>query len=794
MITQYKVNNIPNMFIAKRLEVELYKIYSNGECEFNNITNTLKLDFNDEVYEENFNKVLEIINKISKDIKIEKKEKTKVIRKVLFLDGLDCANCAAKIERIAKRNLVNDLIVVDFATERFIIETEDQDLADNIIKRVKQITDLVDPRIIVRSKDEQTIKNQDSIRISKKEKNLFIAGLIFFALAVLTKGALTLWLDIMIPSYVSLICFAVAYGILGYDVVYGAIRNTISGRFFDEKFLMTLATVVALFIGYYEEAVSVMAFYKIGEICQQYAVNKSRRSIAALLDIKPSLANIIVNNDVISVNPLEVVVGDLIVVKPGERIPLDGVIVEGEALLDTSALTGETKYLEVGPKNEVLSGAINTNGFLKIKVEKIYEDSTVAKILNLVENASSLKSKSENFVSKFAKFYTPIICILAIFMAIMPIFNKDASWSDFQSSIYSAMIFLVVSCPCALVISIPLGFFGGLGGASGQGILVKGGNFLEALNKVGCIAFDKTGTLTKGKFTISSIVANDNIKVKEVLEVAAYCESTSNHPIAKAIVKSYGYDKILNERIEIHPKTSKFGPRIFLDGIDCSSGSYNYMEKIKIKVPVISEDKVVVYVVKDGKYIGYITVVDEIRPEAKQTIRELNELGITTAMLTGDKESVALNVANELGINKVYSGLLPVEKVKKLRQLKRSLPKNKHQVFVGDGINDAPVLSSADIGVAMGGLGSDAAISVADVVLMTDDLSKIVTATKIAKKTRRIVVQNIILAIGIKAIVLALAAFEKAYMWEAIFADVGVSLIAILNSLRAVGKKAYEKK
>ncbi|MFA7127536.1 MAG: heavy metal translocating P-type ATPase, partial [Bacilli bacterium] len=617
----------------------------------------------------------------------------------------------------------------------------------------------------------------------------FIMGMLFFIGGILIKHVLPT-VGIELPSIAFVGTFIVAYILLGWDVLYGAIRNIGSGRIFDEKFLMSLATVVAISIQYYEEAISVMLFYKLGELAQNYAVNKSRRSIASLLDIKPTHANLIVNGDVIEVNPLEVVTHDIILVKVGERIPCDGSVIEGETSLDVSALTGESKYVDVGPGDEVISGSISTNGAIKVKVEKIYEDSMIAQILNLVENASALKSKSEKFITKFARYYTPIIVILAVLFGLSPLVIDG---NTFRESIYSATIFLVISCPCALVISVPLGFFGGIGGASKKGILIKGSNYLEILGNLESIVFDKTGTLTKGTFKVVELLPEDET-ADNLLEMAAYCEMGSNHPIAKSIIKEYGAERLDEQRVKVIPAVTKSGSQVILDGHDIAIGNVVFMEKMKVKIPDIVSSGVVLYITRDLRYAGAIILKDQIRYEAAHVIQTLQKMGISVAMFTGDKEMEASEVAQAVGITQVYAGMLPVDKVKKLRQLKKKLHHG-YQAFVGDGINDAPVLGIADVGIAMGGLGSDAAIKIADVVLMDDDLSRIPIAIQIAKKTKRIITQNIVLALLIKVLVLTAAIFSdfivlfhnvaNYLILEAIFADVGVSLIAILNSLRA---------
>lgn len=768
------MNFLDETYKTNDIEITDNKLVIKGEEEkINNLAQTIRL----------------LMRNIDPNSELIEEIKTPVFRKILFLQGLDCANCAAKIERIAKRNIDNENLVVDFATSRLIIESKSEDLKKTLIKDIQAIASSVDTGIVVADKAQTNEEKVAFIKFSKIEGLLFILGMILFMAGITLKHILPSF-GIDIPEYVILITYMTTYIFLGWDVLYGAIKNIASGRFFDEKFLMSLATVVAIFIRYYEEAISVMLFYKFGEILQNHVVNKSRKSIASLLDIRPKYANLIVNSEVLEVNPLEIVAGDIILVRVGERVPVDGIIVEGEASLDVSALTGESKYLDVGVGDEIISGAISTNGALKIEVQKLYEESMISQILNLVENASSLKAKTEKFISKFAKYYTPIIVILAILLALSPLVFDSL---DFRSSIYSATIFLVVSCPCALVISVPLGFFGGIGGASRKGILIKGSNYLEILANLESVVFDKTGTLTKGSFKVEEINPV-NITKKELLELAAYCEVGSNHPIAKSIIKEYGATLIDNKRVKVIPAVTKSGSQVILDGKEVSIGNIGFMDKMKIKVPDVESSGVILYVISNREYVGYIILKDQIRPEALQLVQTLEAQGLKVSMFTGDKEVEASEVAEALNIKNVYAGMSPVDKVKKLRQLKKELQRG-YQAFVGDGINDAPVLSSADVGIAMGGLGSDAAIKVADVVLMDDDLSRIPTAIKIGKKTKKIIIQNIILALVVKIFVIFVAIFTEFLpflkginnylMLEAIFADVGVSLIATLNSLRA---------
>ncbi len=579
------------------------------------------------------------------------------------------------------------------------------------------------------------------------------------------------------------IIFVCSYLIVGIDILKKAIRNILKGKVFDENFLMAIATIGAFAIGEFPEAVAVMLFYQVGELFQSFAVDKSRKSISSLMDIRPDYANLIKDDDVEKVDPDEVKIGDIILIKPGEKVPLDGIVVEGESLIDTKALTGEAVPRKVEIKSEILSGSINQNGLLKVKVTKEFEESTVSKILELVENASTKKSKSENFITKFAKYYTPIVVIIAVFLALLPpIIMGD--FSTFSNWLYRALAFLVVSCPCALVISIPLSFFGGIGGASKIGILIKGGNYLEALSKAETIVFDKTGTLTEGIFDVQKINPN-NISEDELLKYAAYSEAYSNHPIAESIKKAYGkdIDKTLVSNVN---EISGYGIECDFVGSKVLSGNSKLMEKYKIDYEKNDDLGTIVYVAVDEKYVGNITISDKIKEDSEYVIRLLNKSGIKTTMLTGDKKKIGEHVANKIGIDNVYTELLPHEKVEKVEELINEKSSNGKLVFVGDGINDAPVLAISDIGIAMGAVGSDAAIEAADIVLMTDEPSKIASAIKLSKKTMRIVKENIIFAIFVKVAVLILSALGLATMWAAVFADVGVSIIAIINALRVL--------
>ena len=587
-------------------------------------------------------------------------------------------------------------------------------------------------------------------------------------------------------EWLQIALFIISYIIVGGDVVKRAVKNIFKGQVFDENFLMSIATIGAFFIGEYPEGVAVMLFYQVGELFQSYAVGKSRKSIASLMDIRPDYANVKKGDELVKVDPDEVQIGDIIVIKAGEKIPLDGKVIEGSSMIDTSALTGESVPHEVEVGSDILSGCININGVITAEVTKEFGESTVSKILDLVENASSKKSNSEQFITKFARYYTPVVVIIAVFLAIIPPLVIDgATFSDW---IYRALAFLVVSCPCALVISIPLSFFGGIGGASKKGVLVKGSNYLEALAETEIVVFDKTGTLTKGVFNVQEIHP-EGVSKEELLELTAHAESYSNHPISLSLKRAYSKE-IDNGRISDVEEISGHGVIATVDGKKVMVGNIKLMKMMDI--PYFKGELIgtIVHVAVNNKYIGYIVIADEVKEDSAQAIKELKAANIKqTVMLTGDNKSIGSKVAKELGLDKIYAELLPADKVEKLEELFSQKSKKGKLAFVGDGINDAPVLARADIGIAMGGLGSDAAIEAADVVIMTDEPSKIATTMKISKKTLKIAHQNIVFAIGIKIIVLILSAFGITTMWAAIFADVGVTIIAVLNAFRALNVK-----
>lgn len=584
-----------------------------------------------------------------------------------------------------------------------------------------------------------------------------------------------------LEGYIRLIAFLIVYLIIGWDILWKAIRNICNGQVFDENFLMSIATLGAFFTGDYPEGITVMLFYQVGELFQSYAVGRSRESIAALMDIRPDYANVERDGQILQVDPEEVSIGDIIVIKTGEKVPLDGVVIEGNSSMDTSALTGESLPRDIKPGDNVISGCINQSGLLRVEVSKEFGESTVAKILDLVENSSSKKAKAENFITKFARYYTPVVVICAIILAVLPPLIIGYGWAEW---IHRALIFLVISCPCALVISVPLSFFGGIGGASKKGILIKGSNYLETLSEAEIVVFDKTGTLTKGTFQVTAIHPGE-ISEQRLLELAALAESYSNHPISRSLKESYKKE-IDNSRISDVEEIAGHGIRAKIDGILVSVGNGKLMDKIGANWKDCHLTGTSVHVAVEQEYMGHIIISDIVKEDSAAAIASLKAQSIQTVMLTGDSKAVGESVAKSLGLDQVYTELLPADKVAKVEELMDKKSKKGKLVFVGDGINDAPVLSRADIGIAMGGLGSDAAIEAADIVLMDDQPSKIATAMSISRKTLKIVKQNIVFALGVKVVVLILGAVGVATMWEAVFSDVGVSVIAILNATRAL--------
>ena len=625
-------------------------------------------------------------------------------------------------------------------------------------------------------KDEKAAVYNDE---DKKRTIRLAVGAVVYAIGI----ALTVFAKL--PTLAELAFLIVAYVILGWDVVWQAVKNITRGQVFDEHFLMSVSTIGAFAIGEYPEAVAVMLFYQVGEFFQSLAVKRSRKSISDLMDICPDSATVKRNGVLQVVSPESVAVGEIIVVKPGEKIPLDGIVVDGESMLDTKALTGESVPRSIRKGDEALSGCINQSGLLTLKVTKSFGESTVSKITDLVENASARKAPTENFITTFARYYTPVVVGMAAVLAIIPPLVLGGGWSEW---LRRGFVFLIVSCPCALVISIPLTFFGGIGAASKRGVLVKGSNYLEALNKVSVVVFDKTGTLTKGVFEVANIIPAAGYQKEQVLEYAAQAESYSNHPIAKSILATYG-KPIDQKQFSDFEEISGHGISVMVQGKKVLAGNSKLMESEKIAYAACDAAGTKFYVAADGSYVGCILIADEVKPDSKCAIAELKKIGVEkTVMLTGDDERIGKSVADELGLDAYYAQLLPDQKVEKLEMLDKQKRQGSKLAFVGDGINDAPVLARADVGIAMGGLGSDAAIEAADVVLMTDEPSKLVEAIDVAKATKRIVMQNIVIALGIKSVFLVLGALGMAGMWEAVFGDVGVTIIAVLNAMRILKK------
>lgn len=708
---------------------------------------------------------------------------------MLSIEGLDCPNCAAKVER--KINTLEGIkeANVDFLGKKIVVladEISENELVELIQTEVDKIEDGVKVFVPKVQAGESSSEEEDTGKIKKK---LLIGG-ILFVLGIFVPKTL------FIPK---LAVFLVSYLVIGGNVLLSAFKNILNGQVFDENFLMAIATIGAFAIGEYPEGVAVMLFYQLGELLQGIAVNNSRKSIVSLMDIRPDYANIKVGEGIKKVSPEEIKVGEIIVVKPGEKVPLDGKIVKGVSTFDTSALTGESLPREAKAGDDVLSGFINKNGLIEIQVAKIFSESTVSKILYLMENAGSKKSKTENFITKFARYYTPVVVITALIVAIFPpLLIQGATFSDW---IYRALIFLVVSCPCALVISIPLGFFGGIGGASRHGILIKGTNYLEVLNNLESVVMDKTGTLTKGIFKVTEVNVKNNIKINDfennkteltkplLLKYAAHIEKFSNHPIAQSIVAEYenSVSKVDENVVKDFEEISGFGIKVNINNHQFLAGNSKLMNLENITFDKKENLGTAIYLAADGKYIGNILISDEVKEDSARAIKGMKENGVKEiVMLTGDNEAIGKNIAEKLGIDKVFTELLPNEKVEKLEEIYKTKSEKGKIAFVGDGINDAPVLARADLGIAMGGAGSDAAIEAADVVIMNDEPSKIVIAIKIAKKTKEIVWQNITVAFAIKIVVMALGLFGDATMWEAVFADVGVALLAVLNATRVL--------
>ncbi|MGK9250274.1 heavy metal translocating P-type ATPase [Paenibacillus humicus] len=751
------------------------------------------------------------------------------VKRKVVLKGLDCANCALKIENGVEKidgisscsvNYANETLTMELDSAR---EAEIMDAARKKVKALEPDIKFMEQRqgaasrrtgeAVAQTKPHDHKHNHDhdhdhsghdhshshgNAKDAKSHSHDHadddghghshdhgensVRTMIIRLIAGTAIGAAGMLLSL--SNTVELLIFIASYLIVGGDIVLRAVKNIIRGQVFDEYFLMSIATIGAFVIGEYPEGVAVMLFYQVGELFQSIAVNRSRKSISALLDLRPDYANVKIGNEIKRVSPEEVNVGDMIVVRPGERVPLDGKVVDGNSAMDTSALTGESVPREVVAGDDVLSGFINKNGVLTIEVAKVFEESTVAKILDLVENASSKKAETEKFITKFARYYTPLVVIIAVLLAtIPPLVISGATFSDW---VYRALVFLVISCPCALVVSIPLGFFGGIGASSKNGVLVKGSNYLEALNDVKYVVFDKTGTLTKGSFKVNNIVPTGKWSQEDLLRHAAFAEIHSTHPIAQSIREAYGQE-LDEQRIADYNEISGHGIQVTFENHSVLAGNAKLMQLERIPFSVPKEVGTIVHVAINKQYAGYIVIADEVKEDSAKAIRTLKKLGVKKiVMLTGDNKAVGEEIGRRLGVDEVHAELLPQHKVEELEKLDAAKAPKEKIVFVGDGINDTPVLARADIGVAMGGLGSDAAIEAADVVIMTDEPSKLSSAIQIAKSTRRIVWQNIVFALGVKGLFLLLGAFGIATMWEAVIADVGVSLIAVLNAMRVL--------
>jgi len=691
-----------------------------------------------------------------------------------ILQGLDCANCATAIEKAVNKLQDAKSASLNIVTTSLKVETDD--ISDELNRSIEEIVHLYEPDVTVFEKGVDNSQRFDEHDSQRAAILRLILGAAALGIGILLQRLIT-------NEYIPFAIFLAGYLIVGGRIIIRAAKNISRGRVFDENFLMSIATIGALALGEYAEAVVVMLFYGVGEYFQDRAVGKSKKSIAKLMDLRPDFANLKRGGDLLKVNPETVRIGDTIIVKPGEKIPLDGVVTSGSSMLDTSALTGESVPRKAAVSDVVLSGSLNVSGLLEIEVTKLFGESTASKIIDLVENAAHKKAPTEQFITKFARYYTPVVVILAILLAVIPPLIFGGIWSDW---LRRGLIFLVISCPCALVISIPLGYFGGIGGSSKRGVLFKGSNYLEAMSNLDIAVFDKTGTLTKGVFKVAAILPAKGFSSDELLELAATAESFSNHPIAQSILREYG-KSIDSTLLFDYEEIAGLGVSVNFNGRTIFAGSKKLMDKVGICVGEFDSLGTHVYVAADNAYVGIIVISDELKSDSHDAITGLKAKGVRkTIMLTGDIPSIANAVADVLGIDEVHAELLPNQKIDMIEQIRKSKRPKGTLAFVGDGINDAPVLAMADIGVAMGGLGSDAAIEAADVVLMTDEPSKLVEAVTIARFTKRIVWQNIVFALGVKGIFLILGALGVSSMWEAIFADVGVSILAIFNAMRVM--------
>ena len=767
---------------SAEIEHEVAQLEGVTFSSVNLMNQTLTVKADDKLSDTLFDLVRKTVNSHEPDVEVS--EKLINTQSVTFLlKGLDCPHCSAEIE-----SEVGKLSMVSSSSVNLVRQTLDVDYSElslsDLTEKITKIVHSHEPDVEVSLAEQSLVEKTENQESKKTENKLRVVRL--FSGALIYGAGFALTLLGLINIYTELAIMIIAYIILGGDVLLKAVKNITKGRIFDENFLMTISTIGAFAIGEYPEAVAVMLLYQIGEFFQDYAVNRSRKSISDLMDIRPDYATVQRDGNLVRVNPEIVSVGETIVVKPGEKIPLDGVVISGSSTLDTKDLTGESMPRSVAQGDTALSGCINQNGVLNIEVTKRFKDSTVSKIINLVENASSRKAPSENFITKFARYYTPVVVICALLLAVVPPLFFDGSWADWLTRCF---VFLVISCPCALVISIPLTFFGGIGAASRKGVLVKGSNYLELLNNLDTVVFDKTGTLTKGVFKVKEVFAEEDYDREEVLKTAAYAEVMSNHPIAKSIINAYG-KTIDSTQINNFREVTGRGLVAEINKKQIVVGSEKLLDEYGITYKQCSSIGTKVYVAVNNNYLGCIVIADEIKEDSTATIANLKKLGIRkTIMLTGDSEEIANAVSTEIGIDEYYAQLLPNNKVEKFEQLFSQSQSDKKLAFVGDGVNDAPVLARADVGIAMGGLGSDAAIEASDVVLMTDEPSKLVDAIKVAKRTKRIVTQNIVFALGIKFLFLVLGAFGIAGMWEAVFGDVGVMILAVLNSMRMLKTK-----
>ena len=701
------------------------------------------------------------------------------MKKNLILQGLDCADCARKIEK--EINRIDGVTSASFSltTSKMLIETE-EDFSLDMLKTIEEIVHIFEPDVQV-LESKAGVKYTIDQGVDKSKVLWLVIGGVTFVAGLLLEYVF----DFEKSGYIALGVFAFSYLVLGGKVLLKMLRNILKGRVFDENFLMGFATLGAIAIDKPAEAVTVMLFYQIGEFFQEMAVAKSKKRIGDLMDIRPDYANVMENGEYVKVDPETVKIGDVFVVKPGEKIPLDGIVIEGESSLNTMALTGESLPRKVTVSDNVLSGCVNQNGLLTIRATQTFGESTVSKILDLVENAAHKKAPTETFITKFARYYTPAVVALAVLLATIPPLFFYGDWADW---IHRALIFLVISCPCALVISIPLGFFGGIGSASKKGILVKGGNYLEALANLDIVVFDKTGTLTEGAFKVVDIQPAEGADKNSLLEIAAKAEAFSNHPIALSIIKEYGKE-VNKENLEHYEEIPGYGVKVVAGEFTIFAGNEKLMKQLGVNFIPVKKPGTKVYVAVNQMYAGCIIIADKIKSDSSEAIAGIKSLGVRkTVMLTGDTWQIAKAVAKEVGLDEVHASLLPQDKVDKVEALGNEKRLKRTLAFVGDGINDAPVLAMADVGVAMGGLGSDAAIEAADVVLMTDEPTKLVEAVKTARFTKRIVWQNIVMSLGVKFLFLFLATLGVSSLWEAIFADVGVSLIAVVNSMRVMNK------